>query len=124
VLKRTVKDSQKSGYKIYSSATEFIEVEAETASEAALKSGVEKPIKIEKTGLKLKYILRDDELESENISFAQKEAQFVTLDDFETVAMPASQAPEKPTDAAMHANDYNHQNPENKQPDDKLDIEA
>jgi hypothetical protein len=120
VLKRTIKESQKSGYKVYSSVTEFVEVEAETASEAALKSGVENPIKIEKTGLKLKYILRDDELESENIAFAQKEAQFVTLDDFETVAMPTSQAPEKPTDAAMHANDYKQQNPEN----DKLDIEA
>lgn len=120
MLKRTVKDSQKSGYKVYSTANEFVEVEAETASEAALKSGIEKPIKIEKTGLKLKYILRDDELESENIAFAQKEAQFVTLDDFQTVAATASQTQEKPTDAAMHANDYKQQNPEN----DKLDIEA
>jgi hypothetical protein len=119
IQKKTFKDSNRSGYKVYSSATEFVLVEAETAAEAIEKAKIENPVKIEKTGLKAKYLLNDDELSSESLEFTQKESQFVSMDDLNLVNSASEKASETYKE---EENIVNTPTPPSEK--EKLDIEA
>lgn len=119
IQKKTFKDSNRNGYKVYSSTTEFVVVEADTAAEAIEKAKIENPVKIEKTGLKAKYLLNDDELSSESLEFTQKESQFVSMDDLNL----ANSANEKAADTYQEEETIVN-SPASTPEKEKLDIEA
>lgn len=49
---KTISDnSDKSFYKVFSDSKTFVEIQADTATEAMIKSGIEEPFKIIKNGI-------------------------------------------------------------------------
>ncbi len=54
---KNIRPEAQCGYKIYKNREEFVVVEAEIATEAIEKSGIEKPFKVEKLGITEKNIL-------------------------------------------------------------------
>lgn len=59
---KTIQEKSLRGYKVYKNSSEFVNVEAETASEAIEKSGVTNPYKLEKLGIVNKSLFSEAEL--------------------------------------------------------------
>ena len=72
-------------YRVYSSATQFVEVSADSAYEAMARSGVRQPVRIERFSLRQLTILKEGCIKGESIPF---EPEKVLLDAPE-VEMPA-----------------------------------
>ncbi len=55
--RRVISDAAVTGYRVYTSASEFVMIEAALASEAIAKSGIEKPYKVVRTALEIGTVL-------------------------------------------------------------------